>query len=628
MSSRHGNRGERNSGGDRNGGRRRDDDIKGRDNRDRDRKTDRRDEKDSGTNSNRRDGERGAGRIFRDKDRERERERDRQERGYGNDRRGYRDGGREKDGRRNRDREDTKRPIILAKPPAASKEKDLEKQRDEEFPTLQRAHHRDAGAKTPPSSATVQENNRASEDRLLEVGKLLLGRHDSVGKSQTNSGNSNIATATTIQPSKAASPRPPAEETLHQPVARATEWLSMDDPPYKEKSVRLVDDLQQFTLSGLSSVLTENPDFLVVGVIGMQGAGKSSILNHLANHLRPETMSKNMRNSENKENESLQNTTNTMRDNSNRTKEKSSASEKEGTTITSKYLEEVFREQSFEKQMLAEHCTSGIKAWISPTTRVIFLDSQPLNSLSILDRAMQLDKKHVADYVGTMEATIEIQSLQIVGFLSMVCHVVLAIQDHFVDTSLIELLHTSNMLRPSAPAFTSASSGDDASNIQQQVTEYFPELVFVHNKAHLEDFTPQKIRKYQKFYANVFSKQSQVGQINWKYDTGQIRMAKAMPHLNTENCSGRGQNVNLFIIPDMELSNASKMGQSAIQSLPEVSYEKLTSELRRRVLAVRPRPLSTSAKLTEKTWLNYSQKCWESVKSSSFYIEYGRILTA
>ena len=38
----------------------------------------------------------------------------------------------------------------------------------------------------------------------------------------------------------------------------------------------------------------------------------------------------------------------------------------------------------------------------------------------IIDRAMQLDKKHVADYVGTMEATIEIQSLQIVGFLSMV----------------------------------------------------------------------------------------------------------------------------------------------------------------------------------------------------------------
>ena len=150
----------------------------------------------------------------------------------------------------------------------------------------------------------------------------------------------------------------------------------------------MVDDLQQFTVSGLSSVLTENPDFLVVGVIGMQGAGKSSLLNHLANHLRPETMlnSSKTKSFDNKENESLNNTNSNSKDNMNRTKEKSSSSEKEGTTITSKHLEEVFREQSFEKQMLAEHCTSGIKAWISPTTRVIFLDSQPLNSLSILGK--------------------------------------------------------------------------------------------------------------------------------------------------------------------------------------------------------------------------------------------------
>ena len=40
--------------------------------------------------------------------------------------------------------------------------------------------------------------------------------------------------------------------------------------------------------------------------------------------------------------------------------------------------------------------------------------------LLIIDRAMQLDKKHMPEYVGTMEATIEIQSLQIIGFLSMV----------------------------------------------------------------------------------------------------------------------------------------------------------------------------------------------------------------
>ena len=147
-----------------------------------------------------------------------------------------------------------------------------------------------------------------------------------------------------------------------------------------------MDDLQQFSTSGLNSVLTDNPDFLVVGVIGMQGTGKSSLLNHLANHLRPKTTANKLKtkNSENKENESLNDKF--KGDNTTKSKEKSDTIVTDGTTITSKDLEEVFREQSFEKQMLAEHCTSGMKAWISPTTRVIFLDSQPLNSISILGK--------------------------------------------------------------------------------------------------------------------------------------------------------------------------------------------------------------------------------------------------
>ena len=212
---------------------------------------------------------------------------------------------------------------------------------------------------------------------------------------------------------------------------------------------------------------------------------------------------------------------------------------------------------------------------------------------------------------------------------------VLAIQDHFVDTCLIEMLHTSNMLRPSTPALVTITNGmgaDDSTNGQQQLTEYFPELIIVHNKAQLEDFSPSRIRKTQKFYSNVFAKQSQVGQINWKYDTGLVRMTKALSHLNHESCLGPGQNVNLFFVPDLELSHAGNYQMRRTKScemcaVPEISYEKLTSELRRRVLAVPPRPLNTVGKLTEKTWLNHAQKAWENIKSSSFYVEYGRILT-
>ena len=126
----------------------------------------------------------------------------------------------------------------------------------------------------------------------------------------------------------------------------------------------------------------------------MQGSGKSSILNHLANHFRqtPPNDSSKSKTRENKENESLNNNPDRKAkgDITNRTKEKNSAAPTEGTTITGNHLEEVFREQSFEKQMLAEHCTSGIKAWISPTTRVIFLDSQPLNSISVLGKYLIL----------------------------------------------------------------------------------------------------------------------------------------------------------------------------------------------------------------------------------------------
>ena len=189
------------------------------------------------------------------------------------------------------------------------------------------------------------------------------------------------------------------------------------------------------------------------------------------------------------------------------------------------------------------------------------------------------------------------------------------------------------MLRPSAPALFNSSNGfgsDDSGNSQQQLTEYFPELIFVHNKCKLEDFTPRTMRKFRKFYANIFAKQSQVGQINWKYDTGLVKMPNEP---RQDQFSDYGENVNLFFVPDLELSNDtnsqdSRHSLSSICAVPEISYDKLTSELRRRVLAVPPRPLNTSGKLTEKTWLNHAQKCWESVKSSSFYIEYGRILTA
>ena len=88
----------------------------------------------------------------------------------------------------------------------------------------------------------------------------------------------------------------------------------------------------------------------------------------------------------------------------------------------------VFRETSFEKAAAGEHCTHGIAAWVSPQHRVIFLDTQPIMSPSVLDRHILLDKKYSAPGLGefnTAENTVELQSLQVAGFLMNVCHILL-----------------------------------------------------------------------------------------------------------------------------------------------------------------------------------------------------------
>lgn len=103
-----------------------------------------------------------------------------------------------------------------------------------------------------------------------------------------------------------------------------------------DKAVKLIDETQQISDSILS-FLTDNTDFLVVGVAGPQSSGKSTLMNHLA---------------------------------------------REGGGPK----RSVFREQSFEKQVLGEHASNGITVWINSNQRVILLDCQPLCSASILDR--------------------------------------------------------------------------------------------------------------------------------------------------------------------------------------------------------------------------------------------------
>ena len=49
---------------------------------------------------------------------------------------------------------------------------------------------------------------------------------------------------------------------------------------------------------------------------------------------------------------------------------------------------------------------------------------------------LQLEKKYSSEF-NSVEATVEIQSLQLTGFLMTVCHVLLVMQDWQLDTTFI-----------------------------------------------------------------------------------------------------------------------------------------------------------------------------------------------
>ena len=116
----------------------------------------------------------------------------------------------------------------------------------------------------------------------------------------------------------------------------------MSERPAQHKlkqALKLVDENHCFC-DGIGDYLTDNTDFLVIGVFGLQNSSKSTVLNNLAKLSKTES-------------------------------------------------EEIFRVQNFEHQMLGEHCTNGIDIYVN-SRRMILLDCQPTLSSSVMDRTIQV----------------------------------------------------------------------------------------------------------------------------------------------------------------------------------------------------------------------------------------------
>ena len=119
--------------------------------------------------------------------------------------------------------------------------------------------------------------------------KVLLGRKESPltrasespAPESTRAGHGSSVSSNSSKDSGAG---PATSSNAAPPASEAS-----GEMPFRDKCTRFIDEQLQFTSSGLGPVLTDNTDFLVVGVLGLQSSGKSTVANHLANHSTKKT---------------------------------------------------------------------------------------------------------------------------------------------------------------------------------------------------------------------------------------------------------------------------------------------------------------------------------------------------
>ncbi|CAL8247831.1 unnamed protein product [Lota lota] len=355
------------------------------------------------------------------------------------------------------------------------------------------------------------------------------------------------------------------------PVVGQTKLIA---PEKMRQSIKLVDDQMNWCDSAME-YLRDQTDMLVVGVLGLQGTGKSTVMSLIS-----------------------------------------------ANTPEEDQRAFVFRAQTQEIKERAGNQSTGIDFFITQE-RVIYLDTQPILSPSILDHLINNDRKLPPEY-NLPHTYIEMQSLQMAAFLFTVCHVVIVVQDWFTDINMYRFLQTAEMLKPSTPSASHDSTGSSAA---EDGAEYYPHIVFLQNKARRDDFCPRNLKNMHL----VVDKLMAHSHLKYK---GTLSMldCNMFPGLGRKYLESE---VNLFLLPpqdsegDEGLTKAGSGSSPLFSLLPgyrgQPTFSSVVSKLRSQILAM-PRCQLSHTILTEKNWFHYAARIWDGVKKSSALAEYSRLL--
>ncbi|XP_050225988.1 uncharacterized protein LOC126675392 [Mercurialis annua] len=342
-------------------------------------------------------------------------------------------------------------------------------------------------------------------------------------------------------------------------------------------SLNLLSESWEFHIDRFLPFLTENTDFIVVGVIGPSGVGKSTIMNELY-----------------------------------------------GFDSTSPGMLPPFTVQTEDNRAMARHCSVGIEPRIS-ADRLILLDTQPVFSPSILAEMMRPDGSSTISVLSgenlSAELAHEVMAIQLGVLLASVCHIVLVVSDGLHDDSMWQLMLTVDLLKhgiPDPSSLTSSHSQTSNAGPEKEMKErtfdskeYMATPVFVHTKFQDQHFSPLNLVQLKEGLAQYFSSSSFV-----RERCGNVGKEEIDSVASNQTNNLHSAPLNLFLIPDKNSDDLSKAQRE--------SYISAIWKLRDQVLAMNCPSFAKT--VSERDWLKNSAKIWELVKNSSIIAEYSRVL--
>ncbi|VDK17403.1 unnamed protein product [Anisakis simplex] len=445
----------------------------------------------------------------------------------------------------------------------------------------------------PKESRTINEQSTTTHSNAPTTSiRPILMQQSSVSKvssgaavltrpSSTSSLANNRASALTILNSLR------SDRSQQSPRAGVAGTSSVQDsttvsPPAMKAAIRLIGDNMEFTdyveveLEYLSET---NTNFTVIGAIGPQGTGKSTLLSMLA-----------------------------------------------GNDHQDMYRHYAFRPAAREAVESCRHQSLKISIYVTKS-RLILIDCQALFSTAILDELIRngrrgITAKVVASdcYDYRIENHVQIETIQLVSFMMQICHTIVLCVDWFIDVDMIRLIRTCEMLR-AAPLW----SPDNMKFKPNRSVN----LVLVHQRAKANDFEPETL-KYRcellkKFFAD--SKLNIEGSLNlfgMKHDVHKD-VCMDVNYIPLADMRPRTKPDIIPIVQSQHTDNTSQMLHS-----PVIDYEFVLRTLRTNIQKL-PKDafaLGDPSAVTERRWYTLASKLWRSTLTSQHITKFSNILSS